>query len=302
VEKTSFESFCDFDQVVIYGAKGWLGRSAIDALHAFDYDSSRLLLVGSKSEKANEAELPVNIFSAEEAIRRVSNKSLFINAAYLRREKLQEMSVETYLHKIDQINEFPRAILKAKRLRSFINLSSGAAAEAEDDSGKSSPDAYSKSKLETEELLRKVTSIFDVPFINCRVFSISGKYINEFNNLALSSFIQQAKSAKKRITVFSPTTFRTYVDSVDLMNVLIRIAFKPINLDIDSGGWKVTMLELAKEVSNFFPGSTVEKMKFDAQGPDFCATTDDFNHFAAGFGIHLKSISEQVKATVSAFA
>jgi len=290
-----------FDQVVIYGAKGWLGRSALSAIDFPSFDPARVLLVGSKSEPANQANLPCDIYSSSEALGKISKKSLFLNCAYLRREKLGEMSVQEYLKRINEINELPVKLLQFKSVGNFVNLSSGAARVFENSDQQAPLDEYGKSKFESENLLRRHASSAGVPFINCRIFSVSGRYINEFHNLALSSFIQQALQPDKVIRVNSPSTRRTYIDGVDLMHVLVKLASRSKNLDLESGGYDVSLSQLATEVSDFFPGSVVENAADYLFAPDYCADVATFNNVAAEEGVRLKHIHEQIETTIKGF-
>ena len=289
-----------FDQVVIYGAKGWLGRSAIDAFLSSNGDPKQLLLVGSKSENGNDANVPCSIYSATDASELVATNALFINAAYLRREKSYEIAPEAYLSRISEIREFPIEILKKRQVKSFINLSSGAAKEAEEIVTRTSIDIYSASKFETELLLRRETERACTPLQNCRIFNVSGKYLNEFEYLALGTFIHQAEQNEKTIVVNSPQSLRTYIDSQDLMSVLIQLSMLKESCDLDSGGFLISMQELANEIARQLVGVQVKTKKLPDLASTYHGDFQRFNDIAKLQGVELKSISEQIEETLRA--
>jgi len=292
-----------FDQILIYGAKGWMGRSTVD--HFLKYHSTvkeeSLLLVGSQTEIADFCGTKISVYSPEDAKATIKENILFLNSAYLRREKLLQMDVEEYWSKNNQITEYGLSLIKSGVVKTFVNFSSGVANQGSLSNFDAIADPYARSKIIHEHEIMKECEAASTQIINCRIYSMSGKYINEFNNLALSSFIKQSRSHEKNIYVKSPLTLRTYVDSVDLANVLLNLALKESDYFIDSGGELVTLAELANTVSQIETGARVELSDTYEKSANYFGKYREFNEIAQGLDIELKSLREQVIETTTAF-
>ena len=300
VNQSLFLEQCD--QIVIYGARGWMGRSALDFITSLApiETKKKVLLIGSKESKIESNEISFEVFNQSEGYSAIRENAIFFNAAFLRREYLKKISPNEYLERNEQISNFARESIKEKKLFSFINLSSGAARDLDQDDGSKSFDEYSKLKkgLEIEyELLCKKNN---TPMVNCRIFSLSGRYLNEFENLALSSFIKQAL-VNNLIEVRSPLTKRTYLDAIDLAGILLTASTLGKDLSFDSGGKLVTMHELAQVVAA--TSGTASCEIFDsAEAPiDYFGDYEKFNSLASDLGHELIDIREQVLETLHAF-
>ncbi len=292
-----------YDQIVIYGAKGWVGRSAADLLFSTKHAlrKHQILLIGSKTESSKIVNLPTDIYSSEESLVHIGSNVLFLNSAYLRREKISGISTFTYEQANAQITRFGLDLIRSKRVKTFINLSSGAASFGTMENLDLVTDLYAKCKIKDESLIDSFCTKANTQLINCRIYSMSGKYINEFNNLALTSFINQAIREPQRVKVKSPSTLRTYIDSVDLVNVLFHLSLTGKNYRIDSGGSQITLGQLAEIVSDAIKGSKVEIPKDFEKSSDYCGNFLSFNKLAGISGIQLKDIKKQVNETLNAF-
>jgi nucleoside-diphosphate-sugar epimerase len=291
------------DQIVIFGAKGWIGRSAIDVIFK-EYlyqDPRRIVFIGSKTEFAREANLPLNIYSSNDARKIIGNEILFLNSAYLRREKLSEMDLEEYEKRNFEIVSFGLELIKAGKVKTFINFSSGIVSQITNKDYQIIEDPYARSKLRDEVLFTKACQLMQTQMVNCRIYNISGKYVNEFANLALTSFIAQAKGALRAIKVQSPTTLRTYVDAIDLIKVILELSLMENNFDLDSGGELISLGNLAKAISCIESGSTVSIPISFKKSPDYFGDYLKFNELAKKSGIRLKNIKEQIVETSKAF-
>jgi nucleoside-diphosphate-sugar epimerase len=293
----------DYNQIVIYGAKGWVGRSAVELLFEGNPQlfKEKVLLIGSKSQTANDVNLPAEIFASQDSIKYVEKDVLFLNAAYLRREKLTALGPEVYEKTNDSMTDFCLGLLERKSIKTFINLSSGAAKQSYYSREAILEDSYAKSKRKNELIFVDACKAVNSQLINCRIFNLSGKHINEFKNLALTSFISQAISEPYCINVNSPSTLRTFVDSVDLVKVLFEIGLTGKSLNIDSGGELISLGELAKLISELRVGSRVEIPEYFEKSPDYFGKFSEFNSLASDFGLKLKNMREQVLETFKAF-
>jgi len=279
-----------------------MGRSAVDFLSSFApaVAKEKILLIGSKSGILNINGSKFTIVEPSVGITSVREKAIFFNAAFLRRELLQKMTPEEYLHKNSEIVSLAKIAIKEKKLLSFINLSSGVARELDDGIWSNSPDEYSRLKKRLEIEYSEYCNQSQTTLINCRIFSLTGKHLNEFENLALSSFIYQAKT-KNEIEVKSPSTKRSYVDATDLAGILLSAAALGRDISFDSGGEVVTMHQLAEKVLAGLGKDISAVILGNNESPDYFGEIAKFNSLAAEMGQHVLGIEDQITNSLNAF-
>ena len=295
--------FNQYEQVVIYGAKGWIGRSAISILSTqrIDWDEKLILLIGSKSESFISSSQVLQIYSSREAQKYLSKNCIFLNAAYLRSEKLNRYSQKEFIKKNREIIQFGEKILKQNRIRTFINLSSGIVNQTLDLNKNDNLSIYAKCKINDEITIKNVCDSVSSLLINCRIFSLSGRFINEFDNLALSLFIKQALTKPKIISVQSQNTYRTYLDSIDLVKVLFELSLTNSSYTIDSGGSLIKLGQLADKIATIIPDVSVNKLDIFNKSNDYYGDFENFNKLAAKLGTKLLNIEDQINETLKAF-
>ena len=295
--------FNQYEQVVIYGAKGWIGRSAISILsnQRIDWNEKLILLIGSKSESFISSSQVLQIYSSREAQKYLSKNCIFLNAAYLRSEKLNRYSQKEFIKKNREIIQFGEKILKQNRIRTFINLSSGIVNQSLDLNKNDNLSIYAKCKINDEITIKNVCDSVSSLLINCRIFSLSGRFINEFDNLALSLFIKQALTKPKIISVQSQNTYRTYLDSIDLVKVLFELSLTNSSYTIDSGGSLIKLGQLADKIATIIPDVSVNKLDIFNKSNDYYGDFENFNKLAAKLGTKLLNIEDQINETLKAF-
>lgn len=289
-------------QIVIYGANGWLGRSAISTLvknhELFHIDD--LLLIGSRESRVNIGGVDFEIISQTQSLDLIKKDCIFFNAAFLRRERLHHISLDDFEHLNNAISIFAENIVASGKVMSFINLSSGAAAAMDQKHKNKYSDIYAYLKHYWEERFEKICKGNDARFINCRIFSITGIYLNEFNNLAISSFIGNALK-RQTIKVRSPKTLRSYVDAEELCTLLLKLSLSKSDFRIDSGGELVSLKELAEFVGEVIYGEPLELLFGDETSPNYFGNYSEFNSLAKEYDVSLSDIKLQVKKTCLAF-
>jgi nucleoside-diphosphate-sugar epimerase len=280
-----------------------MGRSAIDFLSSINPAIAReqLLLIGSRPSELEVNGKKFTILDPATGFSSIEENSVFLNSAFLRREALLTVPREEYVRKNREISEFAMRTLEEKKLFSFINLSSGAARNMDVLSNLKTVDEYSRMKkaleVEFSELARKNTT----SFVNCRIYSLSGRHLNEFENLALSSFIRQAQD-NNQIEVKSPNTMRTYIDATNLAEILFRIACEGDDANFDSGGTLLSMSELARNVANALEKKDIEVILGNDQSPDYFGDYESFNKLATELGLEISGVQDQMLRTLEAFS
>ncbi len=289
-------------QVVIYGANGWLGRSAIAATFDLfpDLSSNSILLLGSKSNNVTIRGKNVEIKEALSGLHLIEENSIFVNCAFLRREQVLKLGEKEYLKQNLHVMELPVEVLRKRRVFSLVNLSSGVAGLVQSGVHDSSQDVYAVLKRRSELELAHEAALVGANFLNCRVFSVSGSYLNEFENLALSLFIAHALKSKP-INVRSPESRRSYIDGVNLMSVLLKLAVNGEAGSYDSGGICVTMKELAETVLRIIDSRESEIIIGEEKGKSYFGDFKNFNDLSIQLGVTILDLDEQVRRTLMAF-
>ena len=290
-------------QFVIYGANGWMGRSAVEFLSLFapEIANEQLLLIGSRPNELVINGSSFKILDPVSGFSCIEENSVFLNSAFLRREALMTISTQEYERRNREISAFAMRTLEEKRLFSFINLSSGAARNMDVESNLKTADEYSRMKKSLEVEFSELARKHNTPIVNCRIFSLSGRHLNEFENLALSSFIKQAQ-VNNQIEVKSPNTMRTYLDATNLAGILFGIACEGDDANFDSGGTLVSMSELARNVADALGNKDIEVICGNDQSPDYFGDYESFNDLAKELGLEMLGVQDQVLRTLEAFS
>jgi nucleoside-diphosphate-sugar epimerase len=299
-ETQTFLDQCD--QVVVYGANGWVGRSTVDLVSSLNPKGAKgkLLLIGSQPSTLNINQTDFEIHDSSTGIEQIKENAIFINSAFLRREFIRGLGNQEYIKRNLAITSFASLVIQSKKLLSFVNLSSGAARDMEQEVLPKSADAYSALKKNSEIEFSEMCEKYGRGFVNCRIFSLSGTHINEFENLALSLFFKQAIN-EKRISVDAPQAKRTYVDAKELSYVLLTLGSQGGSHNLDSGGSLITMEELAHQFAKFFDDSDLEVLSGDQAGTEYFGDYDRFNQIAKDLNIELSGIERQISNTYRAF-
>ena len=279
-----------------------MGRSALDFICSIAQNISkeRILLIGSKQSHLEVNMKIFEIVQPKVGFELIRENALFFNSAFLRREALQVMTSEEYMIRNEEISDLAVKALEQKNLFSFINLSSGVARDLDEESENKTADDYSRLKKSLEVKYSEIGKQNGVPIVNCRIFSLTGKHLNEYENLALSSFIRQAKF-QNRIDVISPSTKRTYVDAVNLAGMLFSIASQGKDASFDSGGILLSMLELAQNVAMVLNKSNLEIVAGQGESPDYFGDYQGFNELASKMNLDINGIQDQILNTLKAF-
>lgn len=260
----------------------------------------KILLIGSKTGGIQISGRHIEILDPVLGEAHIRNGAIFINCAFLRREFIKSIGESEFTARNLEIMALPTRALRKAELSSFVNLSSGASALVDQSFNKSPVDAYSILKRRSELDFEQETKKVGTNFINCRIYSLSGSYLNEFENLALSAFISQALKGDC-IRVNSPYSMRTYIDGVDLMTVILNLAMQGKNLNFDSGGTLISILDLAETVSKVVGQVNMDiSVGFDAKN-SYYGDYEGFNRIAASINQNLLGIEEQIANTIKAF-
>jgi nucleoside-diphosphate-sugar epimerase len=290
--------------VCLTGATGWLGRSLMEAGQTFDKEVN-FSLFGRKDSQIllqSQKTLPVKKFDLKEIGKK--DFDIFAPFAFLTRDKALTLSDSEYELANRSIIETSVQVIRSGKAGSVVNLSSGVVSVMSDNQkADSSYSIYARLKEYQEEEFAKACSFAGIPLINCRVFSLSGIDMQEPNKYAIGDLISQALT-KKSITLKSRSIVtRRYMDSRDLMYLLLRLAISGNSTSVESGGNKVTLIELSEKILQLLSLS-IENITFesDSEVPtnEYFSNRDDLEEYAKRLSFKMTSMEGQIQNVTKA--
>ena len=285
-------------------ATGWLGRSLIETKTSFECKIDLSLFGRNESQLSLQSGevLPIKKFDLKE----VSKKSfdIFAPFAFLTRDRALTLSDSEYELANKKLIESSVQVILSGKVGSVINLSSGVVSMMSDNQKTdSSYSTYAKLKEYQEEEFASACSTAGVPLINCRVFSLSGIDMQEPKKYAIGDLVLQAL-IKKSITLKSQSIVtRRYMDSRDLMHLLIQYAISGRSYNNETGGYKVSLTELSEKILHLL-GISKSNIFFESDSKlpsnEYLSNRNDFEDYAQTLSFKMESMETQIENVVSA--
>lgn len=285
----------DHDRVLVTGASGWLGRTALDLLAPLDLPTlalasrARLIRVGDR-------EIECRVWDDREVA--AFAPTVVLDCAFLTRDRVADMALEEYVAANRSLTErlVHAALLPSVRLA--LTVSSGAAVyprDALDHPIEVNP--YGYLKREAEQRLTDAAGESGAVPVVVRAWSISGAHVQKPQGYALGSMIRDADAGAIRITA-RHQVFRRYVLAEELL--ALGIAEGGVGpATIDSGGELVEMAELAARVARVVrPDAVISRDEVDPRSPDrYHSDGQDWEKRCQSWALSSESLDSQIKIT-----
>jgi len=249
-----------YSRILVLGPTGWFGRTAL----ALSFPSSASFhLVGSRRGDVQTGEKTIDVHEWNEREVERFSPDLVLDFAYLTRNWISELGVSEYRARNEILAE---RLVRAATLRSVktvLTISSGAAVQSE-------LDPYGEGKRRIELALSDALRSSRKNLGVLRAWSMSGGFVREPDQYALSSFVRQGLDSKSIRVRASRMVFRRYCAVEELLAVGLHLAHRNSHSLLDSGGEKLEMFEIAQKVAEQIPGAEVilEHPARDSQDPD----------------------------------
>lgn len=232
------DNFAPGGRVLVTGANGWFGRSALHALREYDVEvyatSNRTtsLVVGGREFAVRPwDENSINNFEP----------AAVIDCAFLTKELLPEYAIEDYFATNRLLIARANWLANLPSVKHFIGFSSGARL-----TDPTSP--YGRLKAEYElEIEASARRKPELAAVIARAWSVSGRFVTKPSLFAFSDFILQAETGVIRVSSQGLVN-RRYVSIEDLVLVSSGLAREPGFQILDSGGELVELGQLAQKV------------------------------------------------------
>lgn len=233
------------DRVLVTGASGWFGRTAIAMIRESGLD---LLATGSKNQQIEIGGVAQLVHS-----QRLDNISTFeptvvIDSAFVTRERLAALGHSAYVETNQKIINQSLAIAALPSVRKYIGFSSGATMHLAGQASFSlDENPYAAQKRVYEGKITEIAGGLQCDVSVARVWAVTGSYCTKPDTFAFTNLIAQAKLGLIKIMA-NHLVYRRYCAVEDVLAIAM-IPKQPEDLSIfDTGGDLIELGELAKIV------------------------------------------------------
>lgn len=235
----------DNDRILVTGAKGWFGRTA---LAMASYRGLDILATGSKGSALKVDEMNFSIEEHDQTVIECFQPTVVIDCAFLTRERLSEVGLESYISINQKLIEDSISVAKLSSVRKYLGFSSGATvhlAGLKDFSLEGNP--YGALKRDFETRMSRLSGELEADISIARVWSVTGAYNTKPGSFALSDLIRQARAGRIDIRA-QQSVFRRYCAIEDVLAIGLQnhVPFSPVIFD--TGGEMIELQELAEVI------------------------------------------------------
>ncbi len=253
------------DRILITGASGWLGRTALDLLAPLGLPT---LAIASRARliRVADCEIECRVWDEREVV--AFAPSVLLDCAFLTQDRVADMPLGEYVAANRVLTERLVYATQLSNVRLALTVSSGAAVHPHDAfEGPIEDNPYGYLKREAEHRLAQAAADSGAVPVVARAWSISGAHVQKPQGYALGSMIRDADAGAIRIKARRPV-FRRYVLADELL--ALGIAEGGVGpASIDSGGELVEMAELAERVAAVVrPDAVITRGEVDPHNPD----------------------------------
>lgn len=283
------------DRILITGASGWLGRTALDLLAPLDLST---LALASRAKIIRVDDREIECCRWDEQAVTAFAPTVVLDCAFLTRDRVADMPLDEYVTLNRTLTEHLVYATQLPSVRLALTVSSGAAVHPHDAlHGPIEDNPYGYLKREAEYRLQEATTQSGAVPVVLRAWSISGAHVQKPQGYALGSMIQDAAAGAIRITAHHQV-FRRYVLAEEL--VALGLAEGGVGpATIDSGGELVEMGELASRVTaTVRPDAAISRGEVDAHNPDrYHSDGQDWEQRCQRWGLASASLDRQIEIT-----
>lgn len=283
------------DRILITGASGWLGRTALDLIAPLNLPT---LALASRPRVIQVGEVTVECRAWDVREVTVFAPTVVLDCAFLTRDRVADLPISEYAAINRTLTERLVYATQLASVRLSLTVSSGAAVyphDARDGRIEDNPYGYLKREAELR-LLAAAASSRAVPVV-ARAWSISGAHVQKPQNYALGSMIQAAASGVIEIRARRPV-FRRYVPAEELLAMgLAEGSVGPAT--IDSGGELVELGELAGRIAAIIrPDAVIRRGALEPGNPDhYHCDGQDWEQRCQRWGLVSAPLSRQIEIT-----
>jgi len=291
------------ETVVVTGASGWLGRSAVSVLSG-EFNNYRVIAL-SRKNSIYKSTGNIIYMTYDDFLSNNYEITGLVHTAFITKNYIEEIGPLEYVNQNSEIHEWLISFIKMKDPKWTVAISSGATKQyidkVEANLALADSDLYGKMKFEEEETLLGS----EIPNVAIgRLWAASGRYMQNHKIYALGQFIEAAISGNNIKIASKDPVYRRYIDAEDFMKVLIMAALDNNRTLFDSGGIPTSIENLANEVANFFNLKTNSEFRVEfglekstQENSNYFAKSEEFTKLQQKYEVIDRSIKEQIERT-----
>lgn len=291
--------------IIINGAAGWMGRSAIRALKEINHKfcDQEILFLGSRKRKLNDPTLgSIEIESLFEQEAIYGKCELFIQLAFKTRDYQNKMEISEYEQANMDIIEKSLALASQTAASNLVLVSSGAVGQLENSSDFSDP--YARLKQYEEIEFGRISKKLDANICIGRLWGATGELMTEPFKYAIGDLIMQTMQNEEVGLTSTSYTYRRYVDSVEFMKVIIQSAIFALTEKVDSGGPLIEMYELAETIGRSLGINKPITRNLDSNKmPDmYFSKSTQYEALSSHLSLPISNLTTQITRTINSIS
>lgn len=281
------------DRILVTGAKGWFGRTALAMASNSGLD---FLATGSKGSTFKIDETGFSIEEQDLTVIEGFQPTVVIDGAFLTRERLSEVGHNNYISTNQKLIEDSISIAKLPSVRKYLGFSSGATvhlAGLKDFSLEGNP--YGALKRDFETKLSQLRGELAADISIARVWSVTGSYNTKPGSFAISDLIRQARTGG--IIIRAPhSVFRRYCAIEDVLAIGLQKNDPFSQVIFDTGGQMVELQELAAVIRDVVnPDAKIFREFDESLKPDsYHSDGNQWDSLVNQSGLTIDSLRSQV--------
>ncbi len=255
-----------FNRILVLGAGGWFGKTAIAMLEPDYFSEKSLSFIGrtARSEFVNGREVMINTWDGNYLER--LRPELVLDFAFLTRDFAKIWGVDRYRKLNGEISARLMEVAKFHSVKCVVTASSGAAVQANGPRNVAAGlDYYGSQKRDNEAELRRISDWRGTTIVTARAWSVTGGFVRQPTNYAFSDFIQSVHT-KNAITIHSlHPVYRRFCSVEDFLALSVAETNIAGFTVVESGGPLLEIRKLAKRIAREIGDDRTE---IDAPAPD----------------------------------
>jgi UDP-glucuronate decarboxylase len=300
----------DERRIVVAGARGWVGRTLLELLDRAQGPSlsDRVACFGSA---AGQIVLSSGTTVVQQPLRDMANlpprPSIVFHLAFLTMDKVAGMTDEAYVAANRAISNTVLAALPIIGADRLFLASSGAAAFADAAGAAAALRLYGRLKRDDEDRFAQWTQADPIRrrAAICRIYSLSGPYINKHETYALADFILKVQAGKPVAVNARTPVWRSYVAVREVLSLGLAMLLAEQGesvLRFDSGGEPMELGAVAAEVAAVLGGTVVPRAIEGGPPNRYCGDQDRWLALLDHHRLASMSLAQQVRETAAYLA
>lgn len=284
------------DRILVTGATGWLGRSAVALIQNLNIP---FLLTASQGQEivVDGKVSEVRGFSIADVLD--FRPTVVLDFAFLTRDRLVHTGLEEFLRINRHLIETSKELAGINTVHKFVGFSSGAAvpflAPSPPDM---SVDPYGFLKAEYENEMKWANDAFKNKVVICRPYSLSGRFVRNRSSYALFDLIDQASKLRSVTLSSIAPVYRRYVDAEEF--IALSLNELPGRDPLESGGDLVEIGELAELIISALGSSArVEREVASGKADIYYSDGISMSQTCIRIGFQPSCLRDQILASAS---